>query len=627
MTLQILWTGLACMVGLASWQQWHIFRISRDAKKNQELFQIITENAADMIALVDMKGRRLYNSPAYKRILGYSAAELGETSSFEQVHPDDRFKLLEAARETRETGIGKRLEYRIKHKNGKWRVLESIASAIRDDSGQVAKLVIVNRDITDRREAEEQLEHNTLHDALTGLPNRRFFLDRLHHLYAPAARDQKPQYALLLLDLDHFKVFNETLGAAAGDKIIREMGRRLTASLRSEDAVARPDGKGISAAAELSRLGGDEFTVLLNGVIDPSDAMRVANRLQVAVAAPLILELPTQDSTGIEQNRNKVPREIRASATVGIAVSTPAHKKGEDLLQDADEALQRAKAMGESRCEVFDEIMHTTAVSRLRLESELRTAIAQHQFRVFYQPIMQLDGKKAVGFEALVRWHHPEHGLISPLRFLEAAEDTGLMVTIGHWLLTEVCGQLSEWQVSLAGSPLQVTVNISARQLADARLVSDIQLALRTASVEPSRLQLEITETVAATDPKLTLSVFTELKRAGVGMILDDFGSGRSSLSGLRRYPVDALKIDRSLVSEILADRGAADIVEVLIALAHKMKLKTIAEGIESVKQFERLREMGCEFGQGYFFAQPMEANAAYQFVKMSEAAAKAAAG
>jgi diguanylate cyclase (GGDEF)-like protein/PAS domain S-box-containing protein len=617
MTLQFLWTAVASLLVLVGYQQWRIFRNGRDTDKREELFQIVTENAADMIALVDMKGHRLYNSPAYKRILGYSAAELSETSSFEQIHPDDRFKILEAARETRETGIGKRVEYRIKHKNGNWRVLESIASAIRDENGQVAKLVIVNRDITDRRQAEEQLEHSSFHDPLTGLPNRRHFLDRLNQMFAPAGREVQRRYALLLLDVDHFKALNETLGASAGDKVIREVGRRLAATLRQDDSIARPDNQAISGRTVLSRLGGDEFTILLDGVSDPSDAMRVANRLQTAVAAPFTLELPDHDSQSREAQNG--PREVRTSASVGIALSTAAHKKAEDLLQDADVAMHRAKAMGGSRCEVFDQAMHTSAVSRLRLEADLRTAIAQRQFRVYYQPVVQLDNKRTVGFEALVRWNHPEHGLISPYRFIEAAEDTGLLVTIGHWLMVEVCGQLSEWQAGLSGAPLQVTVNISARQLADARLVSDVQSALGQAGVEPSRLQLEITEMVAATDTKLTLSVFSQLKHLGIGMILDDFGSGRSSLSGLWRYPIDGLKIDRALIAEMLADRGAADIVEVIILLAHKMKLKAIAGGIESPRHLERLREMGCEYGQGYHFAQPMEAKAALQYMRRQE--------
>src|SRR5271165_5694853 len=356
--MQWFWVPLGVLLTLVIYQQFRIYQIHRNARNQEELFQIVTENAADMIALVDVKGRRLYNSPAYKRILGYSAAELGETSAFDQIHPDDRFKVLEAAREARSTGIGKKLEYRIRHKDLTWRVLESIASAIRDEKGEVAKLVIVNRDVTERKRAEEQLEHNSFHDALTGLPNRRLFLDRLQHLFHRAQRSPERQYAVLFVDLDGFKVFNDTMGPTVGDQVIVEIGRRLQASLRDEDTVSRPD-HSATRNAILSHMGGDEFTILLEGVADPSDAMRVAQRILAAVAAPFVVQ----------------DREVRTSASVGIAVSAITHVRPEDVLQDADVAMRRAKALGGSRCEVFDEAMHSRAVNRLKLEAELREAI------------------------------------------------------------------------------------------------------------------------------------------------------------------------------------------------------------------------------------------------------------
>ena len=261
MLLQWFWIPAALII-LVIYQQFRIYLIHRESKRNEELFQIVTENAADMIALVDVKGRRLYNSPAYKRILGYSPTELGETSSFEQIHPDDRFKVLEAAREARETGIGKRLEYRIKHKDGSWRVLESVASTIRDAQGDVAKLVIVNRDITERKQAEQKLEHHLFHDPLTDLPNRRLFLDRLQSLFVRAQRDSERPYALLLANVDHFKVFNETMGSTAGDQILLEIGRRLGEHLRQDDTIARRESGGNVGEVALFRLGGDEFTIL-----------------------------------------------------------------------------------------------------------------------------------------------------------------------------------------------------------------------------------------------------------------------------------------------------------------------------------------------------------------------------
>jgi diguanylate cyclase (GGDEF)-like protein/PAS domain S-box-containing protein len=604
MLLQWFWIPLSALAILALYQQFRIYQIHRESRKNEELFQIVTENAADMIALVDVKGRRLYNSPAYKRILGYSAAELGETSSFEQIHPEDRFRVLEAAQQARETGVGKRVEYRIKHKDGSWKILESLASTIRDAEGQVAKLVIVNRDITERKRAEQQLEHNLFHDPLTGLPNRRLFLDRLQHCFVRARRSPEHQYALLLANVDHFKVFNDTIGALAGDQVLQELARRLGACLREDDTIARRDA-GAAPEVLLSRLGGDEFTVLLDAVNDPSDAMRVAKKLLEAVALPFSIDA----------------REVRASMSLGIALSTLVHERPEDVLKDADVAMRRAKALGGTRCEVFDEAMHTRAVGRLRLESDLRTAIAERQFRVYYQPVVQLDTRAIVSFEALLRWDHPTQGLISPYRFIEAAEDTGILVSIGHWLMLQACRQLREWEVNNATAQLvHITVNISARQFADARLASDIQDALRDTGVDPSQLQLEMTESVAAADPKLTITVLSHLKHMGINVILDNFGIGSASLRGLWQFPVDALKIDRSLVREMQTDRSSSDVVELIITLAHKMNLRVIAEGIETARQIERLRELGCEFGQGYYFSQPLEPKAALQFLRQQVA-------
>jgi len=609
--LQWFWIPLAVLSLLTVYQQYRIFRIHRESKTNDELFQIVTENAADMIALVDVKGRRLYNSPAYKKILGYSAAELGETSAFEQIHPDDRFRVLEAARAARETGEGQRLEYRIKHKDGGWRVLESIASTIRNDKGEVAKLVIVNRDITERKRAEEQLEHNLFHDPMTGLPNRRLFLDRLQSAYARSRRDARHSYALLLANVDHFKAFNESLGTEAADRVLQEISRAVAACLREDDTVARGESGGSSGHAALSRLGGDEFTIILDGINDPSDAMRIAKRIQAAVAEPFFLD----------------SREVRASVSLGIALSTVAHEKPEDLLKDADVAMRRAKGLGGSRCEVFDEAMYSRAEGRLRLEADLRSALDQRQFRIHYQPVVQLNTRAVSSFEALLRWEHPTQGLISPYRFIEAAEDSGILVSVGHWLLLQTCRQLREWQASnFSGAAVNITVNVSARQFADARLANDIQDALRESGIDPSRLQLEMTESIAAADPKLTITVLSHLKHMGIGVILDDFGIGPASLRGLRQFPLDALKIDRSLIREMQTDRSASDMVEMIVAIAHKMGLRVIAEGIESVRQFERLHELGCEFGQGYYFSQPLEAKAALQFMSQQAALVRGAA-
>ncbi|HET6175304.1 MAG TPA: GGDEF domain-containing phosphodiesterase [Candidatus Sulfotelmatobacter sp.] len=326
---------------------------------------------------------------------------------------------------------------------------------------------------------------------------------------------------------------------------------------------------------------------MLDAVGDPSDAMRVAKKILEAVAEPFSVDL----------------QEVRASMSVGIALSALVHERPEDVLKDADVAMRRAKALGGSRCEVFDEAMHTRAVGRLRLEADLRTAIAERPFRVHYQPVVQLDTRRVVSFEALLRWDHPTQGLISPYRFIEAAEDTGILVSIGHWRMLQAGRQLREWELSNSSAqPVNLTGNVSARQFSDARLASDIQDALRETGVDPSHLQLEMTESVAAADPKLTVTVLSHLKHMGIGAILDDFGIGSASLRGLWQFPVDALKIDRSLIMEMQTDRASSDVVELIITLAHKMNLRVIAEGIETPRQVERLRELGCELGQGYYF-------------------------
>ena len=304
-------------------------------------------------------------------------------------------------------------------------------------------------------------------------------------------RDTGRSYALLLANVDHFKVFNESIGARAGDHILTEIGRRLSAELRQDDVSAKDHGSS-SPDATLFRLGGDEFTILLETVGDPRDAMRIARPLQGAVAVPYALE----------------SREVRASVSVGIALSTAAHIRPEDILKDADVALRRAKALGGSRCEVFDEAMHSRAVGRLKLESDLRTAIAERQFRIHDQPVIELNTRRILSFEALLRWEHPTQGLISPYRFIEAAEDTGMLVSIGHWLMVQACRQLREWEVNdRSGSPMNVMVNVSARQFADARLVNDIQDALQQTGIDPSRLQLEMTEQIAGADPRLTVTI------------------------------------------------------------------------------------------------------------------------
>jgi PAS domain S-box-containing protein len=599
------WSGwlLAAVSVLFCYQQWRLYRARSEAARREELFRIVAENAGDMIALVDMKGRRLYNSPAYQKILGYSPEELARTPVFEQIHPEDRFKVLEAGREARNTGVGRKLQYRMRHKDGTWRVLESSATTIRNDKGEVEKLVIVNRDVSERKRAEEQLAQNSLRDGLTGLPNRRLFLDRLQHAFVRAQRNPDYHYSVLFLDVDGFSEMNRTLGSNLGDQVILEIGGRLASCLRDNDTVARPQGHLPIPDAVLSRMGGDEFTLLLEGIHDPSDALRVARRIQTVVSAPLSLE----------------GRVLLVSASVGIALSSAAHKRAEDALQDADVAMRRAKAGGGSRCEVFDEAMHTRAVKRLKLESELRAAIEHNQFRLCYQPILHLETRRITGFEALVRWQHPEQGLISPYKFIEVAENVGLILVIGKWVLREACQQRQAWHAKFPSlGSLNMTVNISARQFACPHLIADVRSALQESGADPFQFQLEMTESDAMADPRLTAEAFSQLKHLGVRISIGDFGTGHSSLSWLRRLPIDELKIDRSLIAGIPKDRCSRDIVQLILTIARDLKLRVVAQGIESATHLEPLRKLGCEYGQGYYFSQPLEAERAEQSLRQS---------
>jgi diguanylate cyclase (GGDEF)-like protein/PAS domain S-box-containing protein len=578
-----------------AFQHLRMERLKRQLNQREELFRLISENAADMIALVDVTGKRLYNSPAYEKVLGYSAEELAATSSFQQIHPEDQPKVVAAAREARLTGVGRRLEYRIRHKDGRWLVLESTASAIRNDKGEVEKLVIVNRDITERKRAEETLKHNALHDGLTNLPNRTLFLERLQRAFDRARKNAHYKFAVLFVDIDGFKVFNDTMGHSVGDDIIVEIGRRLTNSLRFEDTLSRPAGKsgdGFHQSDEvLARLGGDEFTILVGSIQDATDAMRVAKRIQDALGV-FVVE----------------GREVFISSSIGIALSTTPRETAEELLRDADIAMYRAKTLGKCRCEIFDQEMHTKAVTQLNLESDLRRAVDEHDFRVHYQPIVRLDSGRIAGFEALVRWRRSPDCLVFPDTFIGVAETVGLIIPLGKWILREACRQAQAWQALHPHHPaLSVTVNVSPKQFAHPQLVSDIKEVLKETGIDPRRLHLEITESVAMADPARTSQILSKIKDLGAGICLDDFGTGHSSLSRLRNFPVDVLKIDRSFVSHMDSDSEARQIARLIIEFAHTVNLQVIAEGVETGCQVEQLRRLDCEFGQGYFFSKPVD--------------------
>ncbi|MFZ1918766.1 MAG: EAL domain-containing protein [Terriglobales bacterium] len=569
-------------------------RVRRQLAENDRLFQLISENAADMIAVVDTNGHRLYNSPAYQRILGYSPEELAATPATHQIHADDCARVLEAAEKARLTGTGERLEYRIRHKNGSWRVLESTASAIRGPNGESEGLVIVNRDITDRKRAEDLLVHNAFHDGLTDLPNRALFLDRLGRAIAVARRHADFKFAVLFIDIDGFKVFNDSLGHATGDALLIQIAQRLSACLRRVDTISRPrfDNTPELPASEntLARPGGDEFVVLAEELGNPTDAIRVAERIQERLAVPFSLG----------------SHKIGVTASIGIVFKGHVSNEApEELLRDAEIAMYRAKHLGKARCEVFDNAMHAGARKRLQLETDLRKALELGEFVVYYQPIVSLRNNQIVGFEALTRWQRPQ-GIVMPGDFIAVADETGVIVSINQQLMLDSFRQLRRWQdLFPSNPPLTMSVNISPKQFQQAGLSAQIGQILQQSGVDPNCVNLEITETIAMADAQRSAVVLQELKALGVHLEIDDFGTGYSSLSRLQRFPVDTLKIDRAFVSRMDSDPETHEIVRTIVMLARNLGLKVVAEGVETEEQLEMLKRVSCKWAQGYLFSKP----------------------
>jgi PAS domain S-box-containing protein len=577
------------------YQHLQLQRMRRQLAERDRLFQLISENAADMIALVDKNGHRLYNSPAYQKILGYSQQELIATSPLEQVHPDDRARVLGAAEKANLTGVSERLEYRIRHKDGSWRVLESTASAIRGPKGEAEGLVVVNRDITERKRAEELLAHNAFHDGLTNLANRTLLLDRLGRALAISRRHTDFRFAVLFIDIDGFKVFNDSLGHVAGDALLIQIAQRLTACLRRADTISRPrqgeDSEYDFGDSTVARPGGDEFAVLAQELRDPSDAVRVADRIQERLALPFHVD----------------GHEIVLTASIGIAFSGSTSAEAQDVLRDAEIAMYRAKHNGKARCEVFDNAMHADAVKRLQLETDLRKAVDLGELLVYYQPIVSLESGRIVGFEALTRWQRPE-GMALPNDFIPLANETGIILSINRQLLVEACYQLRSWQgLFPSDPPLSLSVNISPKQFAQADLAAQIGQVLQQSGMDPRCIDLEITETIAMADAEKSSGVLSELKALGVGLDIDDFGTGYSSLSRLQSFRVDSLKIDRVFVSRMDTDAETHEIVRVIVMLAHHLGLKVVAEGVETEAQLDLLRHLGCERAQGYLFSKPVD--------------------
>lgn len=454
----------------------------------------------------------------------------------------------------------------------------------------------------ERQRAEERLIHDASHDPLTGLPNRVLFLERLNQSIAHARRKPEAQFAVLFIDLDRFKVVNDSLGHLAGDRLITQVARRLQGALRREDLVARP-GSPAPDSSTLARLGGDEFTILLTDIDDPSDAVRVANRVEEALRLPFSID----------------GQEVYTSASIGIASSTSGYESPDAILRDADLAMYRAKALGKARWELFDREMHQAAMKRLELETDLRRALKNEEFVLHYQPIVSLRNNEVVGFEALVRWQKPDGQLAPPGDFIETMEDTGLIVFLGMWVLREACRTARVLHESFPREqPLSVSVNVSPRQFAQPDLAAQVRAVISETGVDPRCLRLEITEGAMIGDMDRVAGVLREMQELGVRVSIDDFGTGYSSLSYLHSLQMDLLKIDRSFVGGMARNEESLQIVRTIMSLAHNLGMDVVAEGPEDAEQVAQLRSVGCEFGQGYYFSRPVDLDSARAFLAQS---------
>ena len=573
-------------------------RISRALQESEAHFRNAFDHAAIGMALVAPDGSWLQVNDSLCTILGYDEPELLAMKYQANTHPED---LADDNHQMAQLLKGKlptcQVEKRFVHKSGRcvW-VLVNL-SLVTASEGHPLHFIAQVQDITERKMAEDQLQHAAFHDALTGLPNRVLFTDHLQLALDQGRRNTEHLFAVLFVDLDRFKNINDSLGHAAGDRLIQTVARRLERCIRPADTAAR--------------FGGDEFAVLLNGIFEINDAIRVAERIE----------------TELKQSFDLDGHEVFTTASIGIALSTTGYKNPDDILRDADTAMYRAKANGKARYEVFDKVMHARAMSLLQLENDMRRATERGEFVVYYQPIVEMTTGNLSGFEALVRWQHPERGLISPAEFIPMAEETGLIVPLGRWVLSEACLQMRMWQKRYPqAAAMAISVNLSSKQFMQANLIQQIRQILHETGLEPGCLRLEITESVIMEKAENTSKMLKQLKSLGVQLSIDDFGTGYSSLSYLHHFPVDTLKVDRSFVSRMDDAGGNSEIVRTIITLAHNLGMKVVAEGVETLHQQKQLTILNCEYGQGFLFSRPIVANLADALIAKDSHARAAAA-
>lgn len=553
-------------------------RAQQALEASGERFRAMVQNGSDIIVIFDAEDRVTYVSPSVERVLGWEPDEVVRRRRYDFVHPDEHTRTTELIRRLLQTpGASATLELRARHKDGSWRHVESVYTNLIDDP-YIGGVVVNSRDITERRLLQEQLAWQAFHDPLTGLPNRLLFLDRLEQALQRADR-RNEAVTIMFLDLDRFKVVNDSLGHATGDELLVTIGRRLEQCLRAGDTVAR--------------IGGDEFTILLDDLRRIDEATELADRILNQLRLPI--RLPGGN-------------EAFVTASIGIAVSTPQSPlSASDLLRSADVALYRAKDEGKARWTIFESEMNERAISRMRLETDLQRALSRGELRLYYQPEIELRSGALHAVEALLRWRSPSRALIQPAAFLEVAEETGLIVPIGRWALGEACRQLQAWQhAGLAPAELVMSVNLSASEFRQPDLAEFIEQVLIESELEPASLRLELTESVVLQDAQTAQCMLERLRALGVGVAIDDFGKGYSSLSYLSHLPVDTLKIDRAFIADPSGDLRSLAILEAVTTLAHALGMEVTAEGIETPEHLQRVLTAGCDFGQGFHFARPL---------------------
>jgi diguanylate cyclase (GGDEF)-like protein/PAS domain S-box-containing protein len=549
-------------------------------KLAEEHFRALLETAPDAMVIVDEAGRIVLVNSQTELLFGYPREQLiGERvdllvpERFAYAHPGHRAKFAE---DPQPRPMGSGLDLYARRKDGSEFPVEISLSPLRTSDGMLVSSTI--RDVTERKLAADALAHQARHDPLTGLPNRTLFLDRLEHGLARSRRSGA-KLAVLFLDLDDFKIVNDTLGHDAGDLLLVALTPRLCAALRPGDTVAR--------------FGGDEFVVLCEDLDSEADAVQIAERVAEACGRPITVG----------------SHEHLVTVSVGVVIAQAGDGTPTALLRDADAAMYRAKARGTGRVEVFDEGMRARLIERIAIESELRLALRRHELRLFYQPVISLARGEIVGVEALLRWQHPERGLLEPADFIHVAETSGLIVPIGEWVIAEACRQAAAWrEARLDRPPVRMSVNLSPRQVARSDVADAVARILEDTGFDPSMLDLEITETILLEEADASARALRSLKAVGVRLVLDDFGTGYSSLSYLKRYTIDALKIDQSFVAGLGRESGDGAIVKAVLGMASALDVGVTAEGVETADQLARLRANGCAYAQGYLFSPPVPA-------------------